>query len=221
MLESYENHVENTKDSIKNIVENIIEANKLFIKSIQNNCENEEFNKAKQVLKNITPKINDIDNELIKILALYSPEAKDLREIIAYFKINNELLRTTANTKNLIIDFINECKKVEVNIIDNYILPLQTSAIQAFEYIDLMMGIEDINILKDSFHKILVEQHKTDDLYSLLEKKVFENLQDKSDFEKIYKMLRACRRSKKIVDRAVSISHFLVYIKEGGILEVV
>jgi len=39
---------------------------------------------------------------IIKILALHSPEAKDLREVVAYLKITNEILRASSNTRSLI-----------------------------------------------------------------------------------------------------------------------
>ena len=82
-----------------------------------------------------------------------------------------------------------------------------------------MIGLDDSDELKDIYHSIIVEEDKTDELYMLLEKKIFESLKNINDFAKIHNILRAFRRSEKIADRIMSIANLLLYIQEGGTLK--
>jgi len=219
MLDNYVTAIKNIKSSIKEIISSILEANRTFLNAAKNNCNEEEFNKAKLYLKNFSHKIEDIDNSIIKVLALYSPEARDLREVVAYFKIDNELLRASSNTRSLIRGFVANCSLVDKQIINEYLIPLQTSAIKALEMTLKMLESDDIDEMKDIFHSIIVEEDKTDELYTMLEKKVIENIDKEDDFARVHKMLRAFRRSEKIADRTISIANLLVYIQDGGVLK--
>jgi phosphate transport system protein len=73
---------------------------------------------------------NEIDNIIVTTLALYSPEAKDLRQLVSYLKITNELVRTGSNAK----DFAKMFKKsysddLNTNMILEYAIPLLRSAL--------------------------------------------------------------------------------------------
>ncbi len=219
MLESYEKALESLNVEIKGIVESILRANENFLDATLDDCNIEKFNLAKGYLKNLSSKVQSIDNQIIKILALYSPEARDLREVVSFFKIDNELLRASSNTRNLIRGFTENCKSVDEEIIKEYVTPLQTSTIKALKFVLEMFEIDDIDELKDIFHNVIVEEDKTDELYAMLEKKIIDSMANESDFMKIHNMLRAFRRSEKIADRTISIANLLLYMKEGGTLK--
>ena len=216
MLDNYKKEIISIKSSIKEIISSILEANKTFLSAALNECNEEEFNKAKFYLKNFSQRIEDVDNDIVKILALFTPEAKDLREVVAYFKIDNELLRASSNTRSLIRGFVENCRLVDRSIINDYLVPLQRSAIRALEMTLKMMDMDDVDELKDLFHSVIVEEDKTDDLYAMLEKKIIENIKESDDFTRVHKMLRAFRRSEKIADRTISIANLLLYIQDGG-----
>ena len=216
MLDNYKKEIISIKSSIKEIISSILEANKTFLSAALNECNEEEFNKAKLYLKNFSQRIEDVDNDIVKILALFTPEAKDLREVVAYFKIDNELLRASSNTRSLIRGFVENCRLVDRSIINDYLVPLQRSAIRALEMTLKMMDMDDVDELKDLFHSVIVEEDKTDDLYAMLEKKIIENIKESDDFTRVHKMLRAFRRSEKIADRTISIANLLLYIQDGG-----
>ncbi len=216
MLDNYIEAVKKIKSSTKEILGNILEANRAFLNAAINECDEDEFGKAREKLKNISSKIDDMDNAIIKVLALYSPEAKDLREVVAYFKIDNELLRAASNSRSLIRGFKDNCYMVEKEIIAEYLVPLQTSALKALEMTLQMIDSDDIDELKDLYHLMIVEEDKTDELYSMLEEKIIQKIKEGDDFAKIHKMLRAFRRSEKIADRTISIANLLLYIQDGG-----
>ncbi len=219
MLGNYDKEMAHIKTSLKDTIKNIIEANREFLNASLNECDEDGFNSAKLHLKNFSQKIEDIDNEIVKVLALFSPEAKDLREVVAYFKIDNELLRASSNTRSLIKSFKQNCDLLDKSIIKDYLLPLQNSAIKALEIALEMFDIDDIDELKDMFHSIIVEENKSDDLYSMLEKKIIENINQDDDFVKIHNILRTFRKSEKIADRTISIANLLIYIQDGGTLK--
>ena len=216
MLDNYIEAVKNIKKSIKDILESILEANRAFLSAVADECNEDKFDKAREYLKNISSKVDDIDNSIIKVLALYSPEARDLREVVAYFKIDNELLRAASNSRSLIRGFKDNCYAVDKEIVTEYLVPLQTSALKALEMVLQMIDSDDEDELKDIYHLIIVEEDKTDELYSMLEKKIVQKIKDGDDFAKIHKMLRAFRRSEKIADRTISMANLLLYIQTGG-----
>ncbi len=218
MLKSYDEDLNVIKNSIKDVSKKVLDANKALLEATMD-CNNEKFLEAKIDIKNLSSTLNDIDNEIIKVLALHSPEARDLREVIAYFKITNELLRASSNTRSLIKAFIRDCKDVDPELIKAYVIPLQKSTIKALEYSSSMIGLDDVDELKDILHEIIVEEDKTDELYGMLEKKIFTELKDSSDFEKTHNILKAFRRSAKIADRAISIANLILYIFQGGELQ--
>ena len=216
MLDNYVEAVKKIQDSIKEILESIFEANKIFLSAAVDECNEDEFDKAREKLKNISSKVDDIDNSIIKVLALYSPEAKDLREVVAYFKIDNELLRAASNSRSLIRGFKDNCSLIDKEIITEYLMPLQTSTLKALKMVLQMIDSDDIDELKDIYHLMIVEEDKTDELYSMLEEKIIQKIKAGDDFAKIHKMLRAFRRSEKIADRTISIANLLLYIQDGG-----
>ncbi len=216
MLDNYIEAVKKIKSSTKEVLKSILEANKIFLTAAVDECNEDEFDRAKEKLKNISSKIDDMDNAIIKVLALYSPEAKDLREVVAYFKIDNELLRAASNSRSLIRGFKDNCYMVEKEIIAEYLVPLQSSALRALEMTLQMIDSDDVDELKDLYHLMIVEEDKTDELYSMLEEKIIQKIKDGDDFAKIHKMLRAFRRSEKIADRTISIANLLLYIQDGG-----
>jgi phosphate transport system protein len=218
MLKTYDDDLKKIKNSTKEVATKVLKANQA-LNAATKECERKKFDEAKSYLKNISSSLADIDNEIIKILALHTPEAKDLREVIAYLKITNEVLRASSNTRTLIRVFVQYCSSIDKQLIQEYVLPLQSSTIKALEYMLGMIGLDDVDELKDIFHEILVEEDKTDELYSLLEKKILTDLKDSSDFEETHMTLKAFRRCEKIADRAISIANLVLYIYEGGPLQ--
>ncbi len=218
MIKNYDVELQSVKKEIISIANGLSKANELILKAIKT-CDKKLFEEAKTHIKNITSRTNDIDNSIIKLLALYAPEARDLRQVIAYLKITTELLRASTNTRSFIRGFMDVCKAVDINTINEYALPLQNSTTKAINIMVTMLNIDCIDELQDCFNEVLIEENKTDDLYELLEKTILRNYKKTDDFEKIHKILRAFRKSAKIADRTISIANLLVYIKVGGTLQ--
>jgi phosphate transport system protein len=218
MIKNYDEELKSVKKEIVSIANGLSKSNELILEAIKT-CDKDMFNEAKTHIKNITSKTNDIDNSIIKLLALYAPEARDLRQVVAYLKITTELLRASTNTRSFIRGFMNVCKDVDIKTINEYAIPLQFSTTKAINIMVSMLDIDCPDELQDCFNEVLIEENKTDDLYEILEKNILDNSKKSDSFEKVHKILRAFRKSAKIADRTISIANLLVYIKVGGTLQ--
>ncbi len=215
MIQTFTENINNIKTKVTDIGEGLLKSNELLLEALKE-CDEQKFNDAKNYIKNISKKADDIDNEIIKVLALYTPEAKDLRGVVAYLKITNELSRACTNTRSFIKGFTNVCADVDVNIIKEYAVPMQTSTVNAIKLIIEMLNIDDNDEIQESYNEVLIEESKTDDLYEMVETNIQALATESNEFAKYYTMLRALRKSGKIADRASSIANLLVYIQLGG-----
>ena len=216
MLPTFRESLENVKNEIYNLGVNLLKSNEIILQSLKE-CDKEKFEEAKKFLKNISNKSNDIDNEIIKILALYSPEARDLRRVVAYLKIVHEFSRAYSNTRNFIRGFSDLCDDLDLQTINEYAIPMQTSTINALKTSVNMINVEDVDELQDMYEEVLIEESKADDLYEMIERNLIAQAESAStNFEKFHKMLRALRKGEKIANRAISIASLLLYIEVGG-----
>jgi len=203
------------KEKIIDIGNGLVSANELLLEAIQT-CDDSKFSEAKSYIKNISAKADDIDNNIIKVLALYAPEARDLRQVIAYLKITTELSRACSNTRSFIRGFTDVCKDVDIKTINEYTIPMQTSTIKAIKLSVSMINIEDEDEIREIYNDVLIEENKAEDLYEMVERDLMRQANDSHNFEKFHKMLRALRKSFKIAARSISIANLLVYVKVGG-----
>ena len=215
MITKFEENLEEIKGKISTIGDGLIRANELLLEAIQD-CNEEKFTEAKSHIKNISSKSDDIDNIIIKVLALYTPEARDLRQVIAYLKITNELSRACSNTRSFIRGFTDVCKDVDFETINEYAVPMQESTVKAVSQSIAMINIDDEDEIREIYNDVLIQENKTDDLYEMVERNLSLQADGSNSFEKFHKMLRALRKSGKISSRAISIANLLVYAKVGG-----
>jgi len=215
MVSTFQTNLDEIKTQVKDIGNGLLKANEILLEALKD-CDSEKFSDARAQIKNVGSKTNEIDNNIIKVLALYTPEARDLREVIAYLKITNELARASSNTRSFIRGFTDVCRDVDVETINEYALPMQTSTIKAIYLTICMIDIDDEDEIQEIYNDVLIEENKTDDLYEMIERKLTVLAEDSNDFEKFHKMLRALRKSEKIAARTISIANLLVYAKVGG-----
>jgi len=216
MLPNFQSNLNSVKDKIIAIGTDLVQSNQLILEAL-NNCDESKFSQARNGIKNITSRTDEIDNAIIKILALYTPEAKDLRQVVAYFKITNEVARACSNTRSFIRGFTDVCKELDVDTINEYTVPMQASTVKAIKTSIAMINIDDADELQEMYEDVLIEESKSDDLYEMIERKLVAQAENcQNSFEKFHKMLRALRKSEKIAGRAISVANLLVYIKIGG-----
>ena len=215
MLATFQTNLNDVKTKITKIGEGLVKANELILEALKD-CDTKKFTEARTYIKNVSSKTDEIDNAIIKILALYTPEARDLRQVVAYLKITNELSRACSNTRSFIRGFTDVCNDLDVQTINEYALPMQASTVKAIKTTVTMINIDDVDELQEMYEEVLIEENKADDLYEMIERNLVEQAEGSNSFKKYHKMLRALRKSEKIASRAISVANLLVYIQKGG-----
>jgi len=208
-----ERHLKEVKDEVREFHGNLVKANEIVLKALED-CDTSEFDDAKKYVNNSTVKADEIDNLIIKLLALYNPEARDLRRLVAYLKITGELSRASTNTRSFIKGFLAVCDLVEKDLITQYLVPLEEATLKSLKLTYDMLDIEDTDELKDKFEEVVVEEHKTDDLYDAIEEELLRNYE--GNYETLNKVLKTVRKMEKIADRTIEVANLLMFYKLGG-----
>jgi phosphate transport system protein len=215
MVSKFDESLNDIKSKVLAIGEGLIESNSILLEAVES-CDTKKFEEAKSHIKNVSAKTDEIDNNIIKVLALYAPEARDLRKVISYLKITNELSRASSNTRSFIRGFTDVCNDVDVTTINEYAVPMQKATLNAIKTSVNMLNIDDEDEIREVYNEVLIEENKTDDLYEMVERNLLIQANSANNFEKYHKMLKALRKSSKIASRAISIANLLVYAKVGG-----
>jgi phosphate transport system protein len=217
MLKPYEIKLQSIKEEILKIGVDVVNSLEICLKALKDknvdDLKNVEITEKKLLIKS-----NEIDNIILTTLALYSPEARDLRQLVSFLKITNELVRTGANTK----DFAKMFKKsysddLNTSIILEYAVPLLRSALLSLQTSISIIDETNAQHIEEKYHRVIVEESKTDDLYLMIEKNILKLISKNLDLSKEYfDILSSLRRLEKIADRAVSIANLLQFAQVGG-----
>ena len=217
MLKPYEEKLKLIKSEVEKLGLDIVEALEVCLKALNErkieNLKNVEVSEKKFLVKS-----NEIDNLIITTLALYTPEARDLRRMVAFLKITNEMVRTAANTKDFAKMFRRSYSEdLNTNTILEYTIPLLKSALLSTKTAISIIDEQEIAKVEEKYQRVIVEESKTDDLYLMIEKNILKLITQKLDLSKEYfDLLSSLRRLEKIADRSVSIASLLQFAKLGG-----
>ncbi len=220
MLANYKEILEKTKSRVVALGEDIIKAYNMTLDA----CEKDDpapATEARSLLKDAHNRNNKIDNEILKTLALFSPEAKDLRVMIAYLKIASELSR--------IADYIRSfAKKVKMQISSELDLSPLKSDMHSFlestraslEAAVSAIEAETDEVLENLYRKVNVEESKCDDIVSVLEKNIIQQICiDPEEAGEMVEFLKGMRKLERISDRSVNIVKLAYFAKKGGKLK--
>ncbi len=217
MLKPYEEKLKLIKSEVEKLGLDIVEALEVCLKALNErkieNLKNVEVSEKKFLVKS-----NEIDNLIITTLALYTPEARDLRRMVAFLKITNEMVRTAANTKDFAKMFRRSySEELNTNTILEYTIPLLKSALLSTKTAISIIDEQEHSKVEEKYQRVIVEESKTDDLYLMIEKNILKLITQKLDLSKEYfDLLSSLRRLEKIADRSVSIASLLQFAKLGG-----
>ncbi|MEA1879652.1 MAG: PhoU domain-containing protein [Campylobacterota bacterium] len=219
MLDKNLEKLEDVRARTIEILDDLTISQKLALQALEK-CDSESFEQVKVPLKQINKKADDIDNLILTVCALYSPEAKDLREMIAFLKITSSLQRIATNEKNYMknMAICNPKSEEEIKRVIKESLSINRCTIKALEYtIAMIKETEDIDRLKELATKIDVEYSKTDDIYSMIEKDLLQAMHKEHKFnEEHINLLKYIRKNLKIVDRLEDIVSRLLFARVGG-----
>ncbi len=106
---------------------------------------------------------------------------------------------------------------LNTSMILEYSIPLLKSALLSLQTTISIIDETDAKHVEEKYHRVVVEESKTDDLYLMIEKNILKMITKNLDLSKEYfDTLSALRRLEKIADRAVSIANLLQFAQVGG-----
>lgn len=163
-------------------------------------------------------KIDQVDNLIINVFALYTPEARDLRELVAFLKITNEFDRIANSSNSFIRDFpISMTNDVDRELILEYAVPMQKCCVNAITSTLQLLELKDKSLIEEQYKNVAVEESKNDDLYKIIEKSLLKKINEDITLSNEYQnVMSALRRLEKIADRALSAAALMHYAKIGG-----
>lgn len=219
MLSKNEEKLAKVREQTAEILENLTISQKLALQALEA-CDSQSFEQVKVPLKSINKKVEDIDNLILTIFALYSPEAGDLREMVAFLKITSALQRIATNEKNYIknMAICNDDTNTELKRIIKESLSINRCAIRTLEYtIEMIHETKDKDKLIEIESRINVEYSKTDDIYSMIEKDVLQMMHNAHEVNDEYiNLLKYIRKNLKIIDRLQDIASRVIFARIGG-----
>ncbi len=219
MLPQYHDSRHAVRGTVIDLVENLQNANKLAVDAVKN-WNAQELEEARKSIKDFKTITEKVDNDVVVIFAKYTPSARDLRELVSYFKITSALNRIQNNTnsylKNMQTVIMEDDKDIREFVDDS--LRINKCTLDAFQYtLEMLNTFEDDDKIKKLNSKITVEQSKTEDIYSLLEKEIVQKMSDADiNVQEYFNLLKYFRKNLKIVDRLETIAQRVIFARMGG-----
>jgi len=217
MLPRYENKLNEIRTQLSALVASIMHANEETLQAFEKN-QSDLYESAKLHLRTIQADANKIDNEVIKTLALYGPEAEELRLLVAFLKMTNELDRVGENMKKYNNRIQELCRvDCDISVMVPSIIQLQKTTLNALYYIHDYLESMQTSDAEELFRKVSVEESKNDDLFSIIEKDLLNLISESHELSANYvKVLSTLRKLERTGDRTVNIAALLLYAQQGG-----
>ena len=156
----------------------------------------------------------DIEEECLKILALYQPVAVDLRFITAVIKINNDLERIADEAVNIArgVKYIAKGEKLHFDF-DFYLMAEKTEAMVK-KSLDAL-----VNLDVDLAFKVCLLDDEVDQFNGEAHRKVKDVIKDNPEYvEYFINLLLISRHLERIADHATNIAEEVIYLIEGEIV---
>ena len=172
---------------------------------------------AKEIIKRDI-KVNEmeveIEEECLKILALYQPVAADLRLVVAILKINNELERMGDLCRNI--------GKYVRKIVKNGAIPLPKEFVPMFEKVKYMTQ-QSLNALMDNDAGLAAEVCLMDNEVDKYNSDIISQIQDElmkdgANVKSLLFLMSVCRTVERIGDYATNIAEDVYYMISGFIV---
>jgi phosphate transport system protein len=221
LLPKYESKLQEIQKLVAELIAVEVTANQLALEAFTSG-NIDGFETAADQLKSVDMDGNRIDNEIVKTFALFGPEARELRTLVAYLKMTNELVRIAEGSKKYarrIREHLQgEC--CDLAPFANIIVQLQKSVINALTCIhDCAMNMGQCNV-EDMYRKVMVEESKNDDLFAILEKDILSQIVSEQEPSAEYvRVLGTMRKLERVCDRAVNVANLMLFEQKGGELK--
>jgi len=156
----------------------------------------------------------DIEEECLKILALYQPVASDLRFVVAVLKINNDLERVADEAVNIAerADFL--ARHAPVAIPFDFEVMSEKSQAMLRKSLDSLMTMNAALA-----HQVGADDDEVDELNRQMYVHVQQAMREHSgQIECLVHLLSISRHLERIADYATNIAEEVIYMIEGDII---
>jgi phosphate transport system protein len=156
----------------------------------------------------------DVEEEVLKILALYQPVAADLRFVVAVLKINNDLERMGDLARNIAKRVVLLTGGARIDLPDD-LRPMATMAQQ--------MVKESLDALVNADTLLARRVRDSDDEVDGMRRKVQEFVEQQiaahpEQTELLMRLLSVSRHLERLADLATNVAEDVIYMVEGEIV---
>ncbi|MHB0935872.1 MAG: phosphate signaling complex protein PhoU [Armatimonadota bacterium] len=156
----------------------------------------------------------DIEEECLKILALYQPVASDLRFVVAVLKINNDLERVADLAVNIAERAVFLAQHEPLDIPLNFDLMSEKSQAMLRKSLDALMTM-NVSLA----YQVGSDDDEVDELNRQMFVRIQEAMREHPDrIEPLGHLLSVSRHLERIADYATNIAEDVVYMIEGEII---
>jgi len=219
MLTKYQEARHDVRDAVVEVVQTLANVNEEAIRALEASNAG-KLEEARKQLKTVNKVTEKIDNDIVLIFARYTPEAKDLREMVSYLKITSAINRIKTNINNYLKNMQGMLAEEDANIVQfiKESLSINRCTINAFnKTLEMFKTFDDNEKIKQLAIEIDVEYAKTDDIYALLEKSVLQKMGEADGkAEEYFNLLKYIRKNLKIIDRLDSMAQRVIFARMGG-----
>lgn len=156
----------------------------------------------------------ELEEEGLKVLALYQPVAVDLRFIIALLKINNDIERIGDLAADIAERTVQLCSMEPGRFGFNYVLMAEKAQEMLNQSLDAL-----VNLNVEAAYKVLEKDQEVDDMhrasYGLVQEEVMQN---PSVFSVLAPFLSISKHLERIADLATNIAEDVIYLASGEIV---
>ena len=156
----------------------------------------------------------EVEEECLKILALYQPVAVDLRFIVAVIKINNDLERIGDEAVNIAERIQSIAKRSTFSFHFDYTEMAEIAAAMLKQSLDAL-----VNLDIDTAFRVITIDDEVDDIqskaYSQIKQAMREHPEEMTYLINLYLISRHLER---IADHATNIAEEVIYLIEGEIV---
>jgi len=156
----------------------------------------------------------DVEEDCLKILALYQPVAVDLRFVVAVLKINNDLERMGDLAKNIAkrVLFLARVDRVEVPV------DFRGMAIRAQDMVkrslDALVGADS-----SLAHRVRQDDDELDNMRRAIHEKIRAAIRAKPEqTETLMKLYSVAKHLERLGDMATNVAEDVIYMVEGDIV---
>jgi phosphate transport system protein len=155
-----------------------------------------------------------IEEECLKILALYQPVAKELRFVVAVLKMNNDLERMGDLAANIAKRARYLSKKEKIDLVDDFGTAAEKAQVMVKKSLDALVNT-DVKLARE----VCASDDEVDKLTKHMLKRTINAIEKNPDRTKDYFSIRSVSKNlERIADSATNIAEDVIYLCSGDII---